>query len=329
MTDLPARSVRTPLRPADSCSLLNAEPLPGTAATEKLWVALEHPGGWGKDVLDGSVFGDELSTALSQKIKDAGARLLLIRKPGREGQIATDAPRKVFIAQAELNILYEMTVEKPEDLLGLPLSQPELIPGIKVKNNPIALVCAHSKRDRCCAIAGRPIAGELVAEHPGDAWECSHTGGHRFAPVSIMLPSGYTYGRLTADSARAAFGAMREGEGPALDGLRGRSTYEAPEQAAEIAVRELLAEGGEFPLVSHLNVSRETQTSESGFSAKTTPASDENLQDAPLTHSRLTHLDGRTWAVSTRVQKLPEVYASCGKAPKAGKSVEVLEVRPV
>lgn len=329
MTDLPARSIRTPLRPADSCSLLNAEPLAGTASTEKLWVALEHPGGWGKDVLDGSVFGDELSAALSEKMKDAGARFLLIRKPGREGQIATDTPRKVFIAQAELNLLYEMTVEKPEDLLELSLNQPEFIPGIIVKNNPLALVCAHSKRDRCCAIVGRPIAGELAAEHPGDAWECSHTGGHRFAPVSIMLPSGYTYGRLTADNARAAFGAMREGEAPALDGLRGRSMYAAPEQAAEIAVRELLAEGGEFPLVSHLNVSRETQTATGSFSANLGSQIDQSTQDATLTYSRVTHLDGRRWLVSTRVQKLPEVYASCGKAPKAGKSVEVLEARPI
>ncbi len=327
MTDLPVRSVRTPLRPADSCSLLNTEPLPGTASTEKLWVALEHPGGWGKDVLDGSVFSEELSVALAQKIKDADARFLLIRKPGREGQIATDAPRKLFIAQAELNTLYELTVENPEDLLELSLAEPELIPGVEFKNNPLALVCAHSKRDRCCAIVGRTIAADLAGEHPGEVWECSHTGGHRFAPVSIMLPSGYTYDRLTTDSARAAFRAMRASSAPTLDGLRGRSIYEAPEQAAEIAVRELLAERGEFPLIPELHVSRETLTSEGSFSAKTTAHESDTPQTAPPTHSLVTHADGRSWRVSTRVQILPEVYASCGKAPKAGKTVEVLEIR--
>lgn len=67
------------------------------------------------------------------------------------------------------------------------------------------LVCAHGKRDQCCAVLGRPIAARLSTEFGDTVWECSHTGGHRFAPSMILLPTGYTYGRLSAEqSAEAA-----------------------------------------------------------------------------------------------------------------------------
>ncbi|MDJ0401814.1 sucrase ferredoxin, partial [Rhodococcus rhodochrous] len=68
--------------------------------------------------------------------------------------------------------------------------------------DPSALVCAHGKRDRCCAVRGRPIAAALTAAFGQDVWECSHTGGHRVAPSMIMLPTGYTSGRGDEDDSR-------------------------------------------------------------------------------------------------------------------------------
>ena len=90
---MPMTTPTPPAIPSDSCSLPTDENLPGTAARESRWVLLEHPGGWGRDVLGGTVFGAELSAALKEKMAQVGARLLLIRQPGREGQrLRTPAP---------------------------------------------------------------------------------------------------------------------------------------------------------------------------------------------------------------------------------------------
>lgn len=40
--------------PTDSCSLYDDEALGGTAGRATAWLALEHVGQWGRDVLDGS-----------------------------------------------------------------------------------------------------------------------------------------------------------------------------------------------------------------------------------------------------------------------------------
>ncbi|QRZ61640.1 sucrase ferredoxin [Rothia sp. ZJ932] len=301
--------------PADSCSLLNAEPLPGTASTETVWVCLEHPGNWGKDILDGTTFGAELSAALTHKMRDAGARLLLIRKPGRAGQIDTHNSRRVFVAvtQPGAEKLYELTVDSPEDLLHLPLDAPHLLPtvGAQETGQTLALLCAHSKRDRCCAVFGRPIASALDAAFPDEnIWECSHTGGHRFAPVAIFLPTGYTYGRLSPASARATFEALHRGDAPELEGLRGRSCYTPEEQVADLAVRSLLVEQGEPAGMNDLYVSRET------------PENNHN----ELMKVSISHTNGRSWVATTATRTLPEVYASCGKAPKPGKSVELVSL---
>lgn len=310
--------------PADSCSLLNTEPLPGTAATERLWVCLEHPGNWGHDILDGTTFGEELSAALGEKMKVAGARLLLIRRPGRAGRILVDAPRTILVGVTEPGAekLYRLQVTAPEDVLKLPLENPADLAqhGAVEVAGPVALACAHSKRDRCCAVFGRPIAANLVEAYgAGAAWECSHTGGHRFAPVTIFLPTGYTYGRLTTASVQAAFESLRDTGVPVLEGLRGRSCYEAPKQVAELAVRELLAESSELPGVGNLNVSRETLENNSYSSIST-----ENL-----TLSHINHTDGRAWAALTLTEKLAEIYASCGKAPKPGKSVKLVSLEEI
>ena len=71
---------------APTCSALSAldEPLPGTAATAPGYVCLEVPTGWGRDVLDGTALGAELSDELSARAKAADVRILFIRRPGRD-----------------------------------------------------------------------------------------------------------------------------------------------------------------------------------------------------------------------------------------------------
>lgn len=63
-------------------------------------------------------------------------------------------------------------------------------------------VCTHGIRDKCCARYGNPfyrkaksIVKNLSLSHVR-IWQCSHIGGHRFAPTAIDFPSGRYYARL-------------------------------------------------------------------------------------------------------------------------------------
>ena len=191
--------------PTDSCSLYDDEALGGTAGRATAWLALEHVGQWGRDVLDGSALGEELSEALGEAVSQAGLKFLLIRQTGRAGRVLHGAPdasgnptHRVLYALCTPGEekLYSFSVSTPEQLLDLPLGNPQeliQVTGAELMDSPAILVCTHSKRDRCCALRGRPIAAHLADILPANAvWECSHTGGHRFAPVGIMLPTGYT-----------------------------------------------------------------------------------------------------------------------------------------
>ena len=105
-------------------------------------------------------------------------------------------------------------------------------------------MCTHGKRDRCCAVKGRPIAQALNNVHPDVVWETSHSKGHRFAPALVLLPWNYSYGRLSAVEMNqmlhdASSGVLHSG------GCRGRGVWDARGQVAELAARE---EAGEWAL---------------------------------------------------------------------------------
>lgn len=68
------------------------------------------------------------------------------------------------------------------------------------------LVCTHGSHDKCCARYGKPFYYQALATVEQLSldgvriWECSHFGGHRFAPTIIDFPEGRYYGRLNSDS---------------------------------------------------------------------------------------------------------------------------------
>lgn len=305
--------------PASSCSLPQDENLPGTAAQVSTWVLVEHPGGWGPDILDGSAFSQPLSMELSARMEQLGARLLLIRRPGREGQAlkGSGEPRRAYLARVggrdfEPAKLFTFEVSGVEDLLTLPLEKPETIPELVVSRETLVLVCTHSKRDRCCALQGRPLAAFLHRQSPEvQVWECSHTGGHRFAPVVLTLPSGYTYGRVTFEQGLALASETRSHR-PALAGLRGRSAHAPIEQVAELAVRSHLAQAGEHPGIDDLSPS---------------PAS--SPADSATQNAQVLHRDGRAWLVTAREVELPARPVSCGKDPSPASSWQVESVLPI
>ncbi|MCA1006309.1 sucrase ferredoxin [Rhodococcus hoagii] len=281
-----------------TCSVLSAdEPLPGSAAQVAGWVCVEYPGAWGRDVLDGTALGVELAGALSERADAAGVRIMFIRRPGRTEDRGT---RTVLLANSHPDHAWceRLEIGAVADLLDIDLTQiAGPAPGLGERvDGPVVLVCAHGKRDQCCAVLGRPVAATLGAEFPGDVWECSHTGGHRFAPSMILLPSGNTYGRLTPAESRIAVHAARDHE-VYLPGLRGRSVWGQRGQVAEVAVREDV------------------------------PARTDDLTvDESAPDPVVTHRDGRRWRVTLEQRELSARPASCGADAKPVRPVVAANV---
>jgi hypothetical protein len=105
------------------------------------------------------------------------------------------------------------------------------------------LVCTNGARDPCCAIRGPAVAQALERVRPGQVYECSHLGGHRFAANVLVLPEGLCFGRVDPPSAPALADELDARRLP-LAHLRGRTAFEPEQQAAEILVRRELALAG-------------------------------------------------------------------------------------
>ncbi|MGW5644582.1 sucrase ferredoxin [Saccharopolyspora sp. NPDC003752] len=279
---------------AATCAALSetfAEPLPGTAAVADSWLCLEQRGPWGHNALVQSHLDPELGRALSARTDEHGVRIQLIRQPGRHADTGGGQPRRVFLAHTAPGTgwLRTTTVDNPADLLELDFGR--IAAGHhdgwgRPVADPLLLVCTNGRRDRCCALLGRELITELAGRHDGSIWESTHTGGHRFAPAAVLLPSGYTYGRLTAPAAEAVLSAAAAGK-VVLDHCRGRSSWTRAGQTAELAVREHI---GEY-LADALRVTAE-----------------ENGQVT------IGHQDGRSWDVAVREHELdPPRPNSCGK----------------
>ncbi|MFE6925041.1 sucrase ferredoxin [Nocardia sp. NPDC057663] len=278
-------------------------PLLGTAAHVTGWLCIEHPGAWGRDVIGDEVLGPEITAELAARTTAAKVRPTLIRRPGRHEFTGT---RTVLLVSSrpECSWCERFEITDLRQLFDIDL---HLVdgppPGIGARvDDPLVLVCAHGKRDQCCALLGRPIAAALAAAHPGRVWEASHTGGHRFAPAVVLLPSGLTYGRVDTPAAAALLAAADTGE-VSLTGLRGRSCYDPIAQLAEVAVREQLP-----PLPADaLTVAPDP-----------TPTADPTLAGAAI----VTHHDGRRWRVTARTVAATPRQASCGAAPKPATYLE-------
>ena len=311
---------RRPLCSATSESL--HESAFGSAATAKAWICLEQGGPWGRVAAVESHLDPVVGRQLDAAAQDASARFVLIRTPGRHAD-AHDGQHDrhtVLLASADVRapVLLHGQVDDPAQLLPLDVEAlvrddvvavRSSVPDVRLTaaDEPALLVCTNGRRDLCCAVRGRPVAVEASARRPGQVWETTHTGGHRYSPTGVLLPTGQTLGRFDTDLAVAALDAASQGElAPQLHGPdhdRGLSALDAPVRAAVSAVREAVAE----PTLRAL-----TGTAE--------PTSD----DAWLV--TVTHSDGRTWeADATRTVLGPDRPESCVKpaVPQVGWSVRV------
>ena len=206
-------------------------PMAGTAPVAPRWACLEHRGAWPRDITRHT---DPAIVGFAARAAAAGFRLQLIRRPGRRSD---DARMRLYLTDTTPPGAHTtlVTVAGPADLLDLPLPPlGERLPG-QLVDDPLLLVCTHGRRDRCCALDGRALVKSLIEAGEPDVWECSHLGGHRFAPTALVLPTGYLYGRLDVATAVNARKAAELGEvETAL--CRGRSAFSAAGQVADLAV---------------------------------------------------------------------------------------------
>ncbi|MFC8069061.1 sucrase ferredoxin [Streptomyces sp. NPDC057293] len=276
------------------------EPVSGTAPIATTWLLLEQPGPWGAKALTSSHLDPALGRALEEAVKGTGVRIALIRRPGRHADRGTPVERRVYAAHTVPgNVwVHATTIRDPRRLLDLDFAAlgrgdhrgfDSALDGGPHRGDPLALVCTNGKRDRCCALLGRPLAAELAASGAAGVWEVTHLGGHRFSPTVLVLPHGYVYGRVQAHDVKEILHGAREGR-IVVQGCRGNSAWERPGQAAELALRSTLGEAA----AGALSVVRTDGA-------------------APRWEVTLAHADGRHWRVTVaQGASTPPRPESCG-----------------
>lgn len=208
-------------------SLADGEPMVGTAPTEQAYLFVESPGPWGHD----AVAENRLPQDVREHLQRRDLKVFVIRRHSPSKGAGT----RVFHARRSASGFEVRTTHlaDPADLLALDLAAPgdDLVP----HDGPLWLVCTNSKRDQCCALAGRPVVRALEERWPEDTWEVSHLGGHRFAATMMALPSGWVLGRLDDSTALASAEALLRGDVP-VQWCRGRAGLTGAEQVHELHV---------------------------------------------------------------------------------------------
>jgi hypothetical protein len=238
-----------PAVPCSDAARDRQDPMLGTAPPQSRFLLVEADSGWGFGGFPELPLPADLRTEVGARADRLGARVMLIRRPGRQSSTVCSMRAWCAVdttARAGERVTWgtwaypgELLsgVERLEELAARPAPAPDARPDRG--DEALVLVCTHGKKDPCCAVRGRPVAAALARRWPEETWECSHTGGDRFAANLLLLPDGATYGGLGVDSALDAVEAHGRGE-PATAYLRGAVGWSRPVQAAVVAVHEQL-----------------------------------------------------------------------------------------
>jgi hypothetical protein len=173
----------------------------------RAWLLIEHPGPWPHEPTS-AVLPEPLRDLVPEAVEH-GIRVQLIRRPGSRrtgdgilaGWTAGSEPwlrRGSWSGGLDGRELEGLAAGRPVSF-GSPVS------------GPVFLVCAHAQRNACCARFGGPLAQALAARYPGQVFQTTHVGGHRFAANLVILPHGLYYGPVGLAEATAAIGAYERG----------------------------------------------------------------------------------------------------------------------
>lgn len=213
------------------------EPLPGTAVDRvDTWLLIELDAPWGKKGLEDTPLPDGLREhVLIAAASRPGIRAQLIKAEDTGGPSAFVVRAGDYVERLRVGALAELN---DVDLVAWIDGHSPV--GAEVIRGPMVLVCAHTKRDACCAEFGLPLYRELRERLGGIVWQSSHLGGHRFAATLVTLPDGYQYGRLREDDAGMIARSVEQGQLGAFDKLRGSTRLAPAAQAADLAARQVL-----------------------------------------------------------------------------------------
>jgi len=181
----------------------------------RAWLLVEHPGPWPHEPAETALPAP--LDALVSSAAQLGIRVQMIRRPGRRASgaggiyAAWTAGPEPWLRRADRDHLGGLDLE--ELAAGnAPGSGPGFGPGFgPAVSEPLFLVCTHAQRNACCARLGGPLAQALAARYPGQVFQTTHVGGHRFAANLVILPHGLYYGPVGVAEATAAIGAYQLG----------------------------------------------------------------------------------------------------------------------
>jgi hypothetical protein len=222
-------------------SRANSESLAATASRIDHWLLVEYRALWPRQPLSAYGLADDLKAHLREQLGCAApARLLFVKRPERR-RAASIRVYHGSSREGETRF-FQRDLDGYEQLLELELGHP----GARDEPlaHPLFVICTHGKRDRCCAVYGRPLYDAARDELEDDwVWQASHVGGDRFAGNLLAFPHGLYFGRVEPNDVLSLLAAYRAGRVP-LERYRGRCAYTFAEQAAERALREKLSLAG-------------------------------------------------------------------------------------
>ncbi|MEA5617111.1 sucrase ferredoxin [Cronbergia sp. UHCC 0137] len=181
------------------------------AGTWQTYVFVECPTPWPTEALNSKPIPENLRT-LRQELQenDDYIEFFLIYNE----EIKRDDSTRVIIYRQETGFAqgyyqYEFSVVNIDEVAPATktylLDKSRDIYSLRPATRDI-FICTHGSRDKCCAKYGNPfyrkaktIVNDLSLSNVR-VWQCSHFGGHRFAPTAIDFPSGRYYARLDETS---------------------------------------------------------------------------------------------------------------------------------
>lgn len=272
-----------------SCRLTD-EPLDGTAPRALWWWLIEAPGPWGAKAPSTSAV-----PGVRDLTSEDSRRVLLVRPTRRDSRYQGPGVR-IWVVAGTGGLPVAHDVPDPTDLIDWAPSGP--IAGDRtppLPDIPRLLVCTNAARDACCGVTGRALLRHVGAQ-PG-LWECSHLGGHRFAPTALDATRGLVYGRLTAPAVVQALDPESTGA-ELLPLVRGCPALTPAEQVAQ---REVWHRTGQRP--------------------RSVAARTDEVVDVVTG-------DDTAWIVNLATAPLAERPVSCGATPEAGTAHVVVSVTP-
>jgi hypothetical protein len=206
----------------------------GSAPRSDVFVLVEHPLPWTRDISEDPLFA-RISKAVEAQVGDGRS----VRVQAIAGEPGAVARRVVVFSAASAPFTGYGRVEgtgSTDELPGLaaaliaePIPEPE-------RGVTDVLVCTHGSRDTCCGSLGTRLFA--AANGRARVWRTSHTGGHRFAPTAITFPDGLYWAFLDADTLAGIVDRSSAAHVAAAH-VRGCAAFPAPVQVADRAVLAL------------------------------------------------------------------------------------------